>query len=235
MSFFENIASGTITRVEGGTIGSILGIGGTVTTTGGGAGSTVVTVGTINAGTLNNLASGSTVQTAGTLTTGTLQNLVSGSVVQTAGTLTTGSVVQTAGTLTTMIAGTLTALANGTITAGTIRQQWQAVTQVTSFGTLGTAGGSFFGTLSGTSGGGTKHIVSGCSIVVATGTADVRVLIGSAIIGGSVLTAGFFPPGGGIARDFNPPIESGTNSELIYHFVGACTAYITVQYWKSIL
>jgi|SRR3990167_2640965 len=267
MSFFENIASGTITRVEGGTIGSILGIGGTVTTTGGGAGSTVVTVGTINAGTLNNLASGSTVQTAGTLTTGTLQNLVSGSVVQTAGTLTTGSVVQTAGTLTTgtlqnlvsgtvvqasgtlttgsivqtagtlttMIAGTLTALANGTITAGTIRQQWQAVTQVTSFGTLGTAGGSFFGTLSGTSGGGTKHIVSGCSIVVATGTADVRVLIGSAIIGGSVLTAGFFPPGGGIARDFNPPIESGTNSELIYHFVGAGTAYITVQYWKSIL
>jgi len=134
-----------------------------------------------------------------------------------------------------MIAGTLTALANGTITAGTIRQQWQAVTQVTSFGTLGTAGGSFFGTLSGTSGGGTKHIVSGCSIVVATGTADVRVLIGSAIIGGSVLTAGFFPPGGGIARDFNPPIESGTNSELIYHFVGAGTAYITVQYWKSIL
>src|SRR3989304_4967815 len=235
MSFFENIASGTITRVEGGTIGSILGIGGTVTTTGGGAGSTVVTVGTINAGTLNNLASGSTVQTAGTLTTGTLQNLVSGSVVQASCTLTTGSVVQTAGTLTTMIAGTLTALANGTITAGTIRQQWQAVTQVTSFGTLGTAGGSFFGTLSGTSGGGTKHIVSGCSIVVATGTADVRVLIGSAIIGGSVLTAGFFPPGGGIARDFNPPIESGTNSELIYHFVGAGTAYITVQYWKSIL
>src|SRR3990167_1651153 len=219
MSFFENIVPPMPN------IGSILGIGGTVTTTGGGAGSTVVTVGTINAGTLNNLASGSTVQTAGTLTTGTLQNLVSGSVVQTAGTLTTGSVVQTAGTLTTMIAGTLTALANGTITAGTIRQQWQAVTQVTSFGTLGTAGGSFFGTLSGTSGGGTKHIVSGCSIVVATGTADVRVLIGSAIIGGSVLTAGFFPPGGGIARDFNPPIESGTNSELIYHFVGAGTAY----------
>src|SRR3990167_1740995 len=148
MSFFENIVPPMPN------IGSILGIGGTVTTTGGGAGSTVVTVGTINAGTLNNLASGSTVQTAGTLTTGTLQNLVSGSVVQNAGTLTTGSVVQTAGTLT---------------------QQWQAVTQVTSFGTLGTAGGSFFGTLSGTSGGGTKHIVSGCSIVVATGTAYITV------------------------------------------------------------
>ena len=119
------------------------------------------------------------------------------------------------------------------IVGGTFTQQWQPVNQVTSFGTLGTAGGSLFGTLSGTSGAGTKHIVAGCSIVVNSGTADVRVLIGSIITGGSVLTAGRFPPGGGIARTFTPPIASGTNSELIYHFVEAGTAFITVQYWKA--
>src|SRR3990167_11344419 len=123
----------------------------------------------------------------------------------------------------------------GTLNYGTIVQQWQPVNQVTSFGTLGTASGSFFGTISGTSGAGTKHIVSGLSIVVNTGTADVRVLIGSTIIGGSVLAAGAFVPSAGIVRDFNPPIESGTNSELIYHFVGAGTAFITIQYWKSTL
>ena len=122
----------------------------------------------------------------------------------------------------------------GTLNYGTIVQQWQPVNQVTSFGTLGTASGSFFGTISGTSGAGTKHIVSGLSIVVNTGTADFRVLIGSAITGGSVLAAGRFPPGGGIARTFAPPIASGTNSELIYHFVEAGTAFITVQYWKAI-
>src|SRR3990167_8968255 len=117
----------------------------------------------------------------------------------------------------------------------TVRQQWQPVNQVTSFGTLGTASGSLFGTLSAASGAGTKHIVSGCSIVVESGTADVRVLIGTAIIGGSVLAAGKFVPSAGIVRDFNQPIESGTNSALTYHFVGAGTAFVTVQYWKSTL
>lgn len=212
------LKAGTITSIQGGTLNA-----GTITT---GSLSNIATLGTIqnlNTGTLAVVAAGSHVHTAGTLTTGTLQNLVS------------GSVVQTAGTLTTMIAGTLTALANGTITAGTIRQQWQPVNQVTSFGTLGTASGSLFATISGTSGAGTKHMISGISIVEESGTADVRVLIGSAIVGGSVLAAGKFVPSAGIVRDFNPPIESGTNSELIYHFVGAGTAYITCQYWKSIL
>ena len=120
------------------------------------------------------------------------------------------------------------------VAGGTFTQQWQPVNQITSFGTLGTASGSLFGTLSGTSGAGTKHIVEGCSVVVESGTADVRILIGSAITGGSVLTAGKFPPGGGIARTFVPPIASGTNSELIYHFVGAGTAFITVQYWRAV-
>ena len=60
-------------------------------------------------------------------------------------------------------------------------------------------------------------------------------MFGSAINGGSILSGGAVVPSAGIARDFNPPIESGTNSEIIYHFVGAGTAYITCQYWKSTL
>jgi|SRR3990167_1340430 len=168
-----------------------------------------VVISNVVGGTITKVNAGSIVVTAGTLITGTLQNLVSGSIVQTAGTLTTG-------------------------TLGLVDQfDRQHPKQVTSFGTLGTAGGSLFGTISGTSGGGTIHVVSGLSVVVNTGTADIRILIGSAIIGGSVLSGGAFPPGGGIARTFDPPIDSGTNSELIYHFVGAGTAFITVQYWKT--
>src|SRR3990167_2916189 len=146
-----------------------------------------------------------------------ISNVVGGTITK----VNAGSIVVTAGTL---ITGTL----------GLVDQfDRQHPKQVTSFGTLGTAGGSLFGTISGTSGGGTIHVVSGLSVVVNTGTADIRILIGSAIIGGSVLSGGAFPPGGGIARTFDPPIDSGTNSELIYHFVGAGTAFITVQYWKT--
>lgn len=121
------------------------------------------------------------------------------------------------------------------LAGGTVRQQWQPVNQATSFGTLGTASGSLFGTISAVSGAGTKHVVSGVTVVMDSGTADVRVLLGTAITGGSVLTGGKYVPSGGINKDFNPPIESGTNSEITYHFVGAGTAYITVQYWKTTL
>ena len=207
-----NLVKGTITRVEG---GSVVMTAGTV--------SVLNTVGTV--GVLNN---GSVVLKSGTLTTGTLQNVASGSMVQTAGTLTTG-------TLQNLVSGTITALGAGTITAGTVRQQWQPVNQVTSFGTLGTAAGSLFGTISAASGAGTKHMISGLSVVVATGTVDVRLLVGTAITGGSVLTGGALPAGAGIQKSFTPPIETGTNSELTYHFVGAGTAFITVQYWKSLI
>ena len=146
---------------------------------------------------------------------GTLTRLEGGSIVQTAGTLTTGSLTNIANL------GTLSALN---------RRPPQVVT---SFGTKGTASGSFFGTLSSVAGAGTIHMISGCSAVVESGTTDVRILIGTSITGTTVLTAGKFVPSAGIVRDFNPPIETGTNSELTYHFVGAGTAFITVQYWKK--
>src|SRR3990167_3860941 len=192
-----NLNKGTITRIEGGSV--------------------VVTIGTVNVNT------GTIVQASGTLTTGSLTNLATvGTILNVdKGTITRvegGSMVQTA--------GTVTLLEAGTITAGTVRQQWQPVNQVTSFGTRATAAGSAFGTISAASGAGTKHIVSGISIVVESGTTDVRVLYGTEIIGGSVLAAGKFVPSAGIARDFSPSVESGANSEITYHFVGAGTAYI---------
>ena len=66
-----------------------------------------------------------------------------------------------------------------------------------------------------------------------SGTADVRVLAGTVIQGTGVLAAGQFPPGGGISPVINPAFATGTNSELIYHFVGAGTAFITTRYWKG--
>lgn len=68
-----------------------------------------------------------------------------------------------------------------------------------------------------------------------SGTADVRVLAGSAIQGAGVLAAGFFAtPSAGISNRFQPAFATGTNSELIYHFVGTGTAFIRASYWKGI-
>lgn len=98
---------------------------------------------------------------------------------------------------------------------------------------LGTAGGSAFGTLSTASGAGTKHYVTGLSVIGQSGSADIRVLSGTAIAGTGVLGAGWVVPGGGFIRDFSIPVNSGTNSELTYHFVGAGTAFIAVNYFKT--
>ena len=132
------------------------------------------------------------------------------------------------------IEGTVS-IAAGTITAGTInRLDRQSPKQITSFGTVGTAAGSFFGTISAASGAGTSHVVTGINIIVTSGTPEVMVSFGSALTGGSVLARGSFTTNSGIARNFNPPIDSGTNSEIMYHFVSAGTANIQVQYYKSI-
>jgi hypothetical protein len=102
------------------------------------------------------------------------------------------------------------------------------------FGTLGTAGGSFFGTLAAAAGTRSRYYVSGVDIVVQAGTVDVRVLSGTAIQGTGVLAAGQFVPGGGISKEIRPAFMSGPNSELTYHFVGAGTAFITINYTKGV-
>ena len=133
-----------------------------------------------------------------------------------------------------MVKGTVTRASNvGTLESGTLQINPDPVPTMLLFGTLGTAGGSFFATISAASGAGTKHFISGVDIVMDSGTADVRVLAGSAIQGTGVLAAGKFPAGGGISKIFTPAFETGTNSELIYHFVGAGTAFIHTSYWKG--
>ena len=144
-----------------------------------------------------------------------------------------GSILITSGTL-----GSIVSIAQihnaGTVQAGTVQINPVPVPTTLTFGTLGTAGGSFFATVSAASGAGTKHYVTGVDIVMQSGTADVRVLAGSAIQGTGVLAGGQFPAGGGISNKFDPPFPTGTNSELIYHFVGAGTAFIRLSYWKGV-
>jgi len=127
--------------------------------------------------------------------------------------------------------GTIRDITN--ISGGTVQLNHIPAVSPLMAGTLGTAGGSFFATISAASGAGTKHYISGISIVSYSGTPDVRVLVGTAIEGGSVVAAGFFQPGAGVVRNFTPVIVTGTNSELTYHFAAAGTAYIIVNYWKG--
>ena len=245
-----NLVGGTVTAVN--TI--VAGTQNTLGTVGVlNAGSVVVTAGTIAAHAITNLAAGTvsavntivagtqnTLGTVGVLNAGTLgavtsvTNLVGGTVTA-VNTIVAGT-LNTLGTVGVLNAGTITAVTSVTnLVGGTIRQQWQPVTDVLSFGTLGTAGGSFFGTISGASGAGTKHVVSNIDIVATSGTPTVMVLYGTALSGGSVLAQGAFVPSAGIAKSFNPVMASGTGSEITYHFVTAGTARITVNYWKSTL
>ena len=155
-----------------------------------------------------------------------------GGTIPTVAKLTSGSVVVTSGTV-----GSVAAVAvvhnAGTLQAGTVQLNPAPTITPLIQGTLGTAGGSFFGTLSAASGAGTKHYISGLQVVVQSGTPDVRILTGTAIQGTGFIAGGAFPPGGGIARDLTLPFATGTNSEITYHFVGAGTALIGVSYWKG--
>ena len=201
---------------------------GTITTIVAGTQNTLGTVGVLNNGTL---ALVSTVTTISNLTNGSI-NILTGTI-QNSGTTTGVGVVSnlTNGSIN-LLTGTLTSLSN--LAAGTMQINPDPVPTMLVLGTQGTAGGSFFATISAASGAGTKHFVSGVDIVVESGTADVRVLVGSTIQGAGVLAAGKFPAGGGISKIFTPAFETGTNSELIYHFVGAGTAFIHTSYWRGV-
>lgn len=212
--------SGTTTGV--GTVttqGTLLGLGtltnlGSVTNVGSIAAGVLTSLGTLTgAGTLTNLGSVTNIGTVKEVTTvPTVSNLTNGSV--------------------NLLTGTVTSVTN--LAAGTVQINPTPVPTPLIQGTLGTAGGSFFGTLSAAAGAGTKHYISGLQVVVQSGTPDVRILAGSSIQGTGVLAAGQFVPSAGVVREFNPVFVTGTNSELIYHFVSAGTAFITVNYWKGV-
>ena len=191
----------------------------------------------ITSGTLNSLPqiSVGTLPTVSLSDYGTNVNVVTGTI-QSSGTTTGVGVVSnlTNGSVN-VLTGTVTRVSNiGTVESGTFQLNPNPTVTPLNFGTLGTAGGSFFATISAASGAGTFHYVQGVDIVMQSGTADVRVLAGTAIQGTGVLAAGQFTPGGGIAKTWPMvPFKTGTNSELVYHFVGAGTAFINVNYWKA--
>ena len=220
---------GVVSNVTNGSINVLTGtLQSSGTTTGVGVVSNVTT------GSINVLTG--TLQSSGTTTgVGVVSNLTNGSVNILTGTTTLVSTVTTVSNLTNgsvnLLTGTVTSVSN--LAGGTVQVNPVPIPTVLSIGTLGTAGGSFFGTLSAASGAGTKHYISNVDVVMNSGTADVRILTGTVIQGTGVLAAGNFPAGGGIAKNFNPAFATGTNSELTYHFVGAGTAFITVNYWKG--
>ena len=221
-----DIATGTVTLVSGVT---------TVTTVSNLTnGSARMTVGTLTTGSLTNLASlhTGTIQSVAEVVKGTTTLVTA---VTTVSNLTNGSVNILTGTIqssgTTTGVGVVTSVTN--LAGGTVQVNPVPVPTMLQHGTLGTAGGSFFATVSAASGAGTKHYIQGIDIVMQAGTADVRVLAGTVINGTGVLAAGQFPAGGGISKNWTPHFATGTNSELIYHFVGAGTAFIVVSYWKG--
>lgn len=215
------VSVGTIPQVSVGTLPAVNVATGTQQTLG--------TVGTvIGIGTLSGIPQVS-VGTIPQVSVGTLPNTPGGTLgqVTTVSNLTNGSI--------NILTGTVTRLANvGTIESGTFQLNPTPTVTPLTFGTLGTAGGSFFGTLSAASGAGTKHYIQGVDIVVQSGTPDVRILAGSAIQGTGVLAAGQFIPSAGISKSWPIiPFQTGTNSEILYHFVGAGTAYLVLNYWKG--
>lgn len=178
---------------------------------------------------------GSVVVTVGTVTnTGTNVNIVSGSLV---GTLLGGTLQ--AGTVNASIVssnGTITRIQNvGTVESGTLQRNSLPVSLGTSYGTLGTAGAATWGTLVAAVGAGTRFYLTGLSIVVASGTVDTAITNGTFAgpNGNDVYTRGQFTPGGGIVRDFDPALRSGTNGTLTFWLGGAGTAFFTVQYFVT--
>lgn len=225
------LTTGSLTNVANVINGSINVLTGTIqssgTTTGVGVVTTVTTV--------SNLTIGSVRMTVGTLTTGSLTNLAS----LHTGTITTGSITDVAK----LYSGTInvgTFVNNGgslgTLNSGTVKIDKNPVSLGTPFHTRGTTGAAVWGTIIAASGAGTYQYVSNIDVVVTSGTVDVAVTnIG---IGGStgagVLTRGQYPAGGGIAKQFDPVIKSGTNGTLAYWLGGAGTVDINVTYWQGV-
>ena len=108
---------GTIENLVGGTIGSVLGIGGTVQVSGAGTNVNIVSGTQQTLGTVNVIETGSIIQKSGTVTTGSLSNLATLGTIQNlvGGTVTVGN-INNIGTLNIVEAGSLNLIKAGTIT-----------------------------------------------------------------------------------------------------------------------
>ena len=202
-----NLVAGTITKVEGGTLALVTTVSNLTN------GSVILQSGTLTTGSLSNVA----MLNAGTLTT--IPNIPGGTLalvtrVGNLGTIESGSVI-----VTNLNAGTVTPFKNpsGSVTLTTH--------------TLGTAAGTTWGTLIAPVGAGTYVYLQGISIVARSGTPDCAITTNVAgSTGAGVFARGAFVPSGGIARDFNSPIQVGTNGTIAYMILNG-TADFAVNYW----
>ncbi len=212
--------SGTISVLPNLPQGSINVTAGTVTAT--------VTVGTVSAGTINTGTINTGTINAGTINTGTINV---GTFVMPSGTLNVGTVTATVTT------GTVNA---GTINTGTL-SPIPTIANVT-YGTHGTTGVSIFGTLAGGtgSGAGTEIFITSLSLSIPSTGGSQDVSIGWGSNGGTfqagtgLLVRGNFVAGGGIQKTFWPPVNSGTQAQLMYFQAGAGTVDISTTYFTTV-
>ena len=201
---------GNIGTIESGTVtvGSIGNIGqihnaGTIAVLPDLPGGTVDLLSSIAAGTFNTLGTVGTVVGAGTVTN--------------VGSITNIGVIHNAGTI------------------QSARIDHRPVgSAVISTHTLGTGGGTVVGTLVAPTGAGTSLYLAGLSVVVHSGTVDCGIANNVAgTTGAGVYARGAFVPSAGIMREFNPPINVGTNGTIAYFLITAGTASFTANYWVT--
>jgi hypothetical protein len=134
-----------------------------------------------------------------------------------------------------MTAGTVTGGTLGNLNYGTIAIDAKpAGSAILTTHTLGTGGGTFFGTMVAPVGAGTYIYLTGVSIVSRSGgSIDIGIANNVAgTTGAGVIARGFFPTAGaGIRQEYNPALRIGTNGTLAYFLITAGTADFVASYW----
>lgn len=230
------ITTGSISNVAMVNAGTFVQVSGTTTLV-----STVTTVSNLTNGSINILTG--TLQSSGTTTgVGVVSNLTNGSVNILTGTLQSSGTTTGVGVVTNLTNGSVI-LQSGTVSTGTIQNlnygtiaidAKPAGSNILTTHTLGTGGGTFFGTMVAPVGAGTYIYLTGVSIVARSGgSVDAGISTNVAgTTGAGVVSRGLFPAaGGGIARDFNPALRIGTNGTLAYFIVTAGTVDFAASYW----
>lgn len=202
------------------------------------------TLGTV--GVVNNLVTGTLANSGSSTGVGTVTNV--GSITNVGQIYNAGSIQNiVTGTLansgTTTGVGVVTALTNGSVNilSGSIQMSPIPTIGQSTFGTHGTTGATVFGTLAGgtSSGAGTEIFITSLSLTIPSTGGSQDVSIGWGTNGGTFhagtgrLVRGNFPAGGGIAKFYDPPINSGTNAQLTFFQAGAGTVDVDVTYFVT--
>ena len=247
-----NLTTGTITKVQGGTIQTNLLTGTLTSLAGGSVAVTAATIntGTINAGTINRIGAVGTIE-VGTITT--LPNIPGGSIQVTNGTINTGTinvatVVLNSATISVLpnlpqgsiqvTAGTISVLPNlpqGSInvTAGTFRLNPAPTVVTSSYGTTTTG---TIGTLVAAPSAGSAIFITSLDVNVQNGTAETLVSYGLVTNGNQVVNRGNYVGGGGIAKVFSPANSgSSTGTALTFNILsGAATVSYNLAYFIAV-